>query len=113
MDIALETFRRPCTDASPESIGRSTVTIDEAGYLALARLEQKLIDSGQDELFMDTDERTIHIDPPLNQNDLRDRKVRVFLDENTQAGVFHVVARHARDDSLIYTQPTMVRLVAI
>jgi hypothetical protein len=113
MEIALETFKKPGTDTPPENIGRSTVTIDEAGYLALSRLEQELLESGQREVLMDTDERTIQIVPPVNQSELRDSKIRVFLDEETRAGVFHVVARHARDNCMIYTQPTMVRLVAI
>ncbi len=113
MNIALETFKQPTTDVPPENIGRSTVSIGEDGYLALSRLEQELLQTDQDELLMDTDEKTVQLDAPVGQGELHDSKVRVFLDEETRAGVFHLVARHSRDNSMIFTEPTMLRLIAI
>lgn len=113
MDIALETFKQPAANLPPENIGRSTVSIGEEGYLALSRLEQELQRSGQDELLLDADQNTIQLDAPIKEDELHDSKVRVFLDEDTKAAVFHLVARHSRDNSMIFTEPTMLRLIAI
>lgn len=113
MDIALDTFKKPAPGMPSENIGRSTITIDETGYLSLERLEQKLLDSGQAELLVDTDEKTLQLHAPVDQEDLRDTRIRLFLDNDTRAGLFHLVAQHARDESIIYTEPTLVRLVAV
>jgi len=112
MEIALETFRKPAMDMPSETIGRSTITIGETGYLELEKLEKQLLDSGQTELMVDTDGRAMQLDTPIKQDDLRETRIRVFLDEDAQAG-FHIVAKHAQDDSLIYTEPAMVRLVVV
>jgi hypothetical protein len=113
MEIALDTFKKPATGMPSENIGLSTVTIGAEGYLELERLEQELLESGKPEVLVDADDKTVQMETPLGQDELREPRIRVFLDDDTQGGFFHVVARDARDGGVIYTEPTMVRLVAV
>ena len=113
MELALETYRKAPTHTISEEIGRSKLTIGQGEYRELERLEAKLKDSGKAEILVDLREREIEIETPDAHADLKDTKVRMFLDGEAQAGLFHVVAKSAVDDSLIYTEPTLVRLIAL
>jgi hypothetical protein len=112
MEIAVETFRKPTKNAPSEVVGISKVTVDEAAYRTLEKLEERLTASEKDEMTVATDEGSPALETPEALNDLRDTRIRLFLDDNNAAH-FHVTARLQQDNSLIYTEPTMIRLVAM
>lgn len=113
MELRLETFRKTANESNSEEIGQSRITIGQAEYRELERLEKKLKDSDENEMMIDLTNRDVEIETPDASGELKDTKVRLFLDEEAQAGLFHVVAKSAMDDSLIYTEPSLVRMVAL
>ena len=112
MELAVETFRKPTKNAPSEAVGISKVTVDEAAYRALEHLEERLTASDQEEMTVAIDEESPAVETPETLNELKDTRIRLFLDDNNAAH-FHVTARLAQDNSLIYTEPTMIRLVAM
>jgi hypothetical protein len=113
MELALETFRKTASDERSESIGHSKMVVRDASYRALARLEEALKGREQNEMMIDIDANKLQLDTPDECSDLSDCKIRLYIDEESRAGLFHVVGRQARDNSLIYTEPAMVRLIAL
>lgn len=113
MELALETYRKPALIGSSESVGYAKVMVGNGGYRELERLEERLRESEQDELMLDIDASDIELELPDDCGDMSDCKVRVYLDGETRAGLFHVVGRSSRDSSLVYTEPAMVRLIAL
>lgn len=112
MKLSLDTYRKVSSHQSSESIGRSSIVVGDAGYRALEQLEQSLKTLDQSELMMDIESSDFQVKAPDGCDDLRDCKVRLFLDE-TRSGLFHIVGRLARDNSLIYMEPTVVRSVVL
>ena len=113
MELALETYRKPTLEGSSESVGHARVVVRDGGYRALERLEERLRESEQDELMLDIGASDIELELPDECGDMSDCKLRVYLDGETRAGLFHVVGRTSRDSSLVYTEPAMVRLIAL
>jgi hypothetical protein len=87
--------------------------VSDDGYRALEQLEQQLKENDQPELMMDVAASQIDLDLPGECGEVNQCKIRVYLDEETRAGLFHFVGHASRDDSLVYTEPTMVRLIAL
>ena len=112
MELALETFRKPAKTAPSEAIGISKVVIDETAYRALEKLEKRLTVSEESELLVAAKDEPLAIKAPEAFDDLRNTRIRLFLDDS-DAAHFHFTARRAEDNSLIYTEPAMIRLVAM
>ena len=112
MELALETFRKPTQQAPSESIGISKVVVDETAYRALEKLERQLTASEHPVLLVAAESEPLDLEAPDAFSDLRNTRIRLFLDD-TDAGHFHFTARRAQDNSLIYTEPAMIRLVAM
>lgn len=113
MELTLETYRKANTESSSTEIGPSKVTIEQAKYREIEELEAKLKDSGQNEILVDFKQGELDIEAPRAHSALKEVKLRLFMDEEAEAGLFHVVAKSAEDNSLIYTEPTLVRMVAL
>jgi hypothetical protein len=102
MEITVETFLKPNPQAESEAAGRTTLVIDENAFLALEKAEELYAVRDQD----------IDVDLPSDIGALKEENVRIFLSPGSEAGHFHLVARRAEDDALVYTEPAMIRLVA-
>ena len=113
MNLSLDTYRKSSSHQTSENIGRSSIVVGDAGYRALGELEERLKRLDQTELLMDMESGSFQVNAPDGCEDLRDCKVRLFLDDETDSGLFHIVGRLARDNSLVYTEPTVVRLLAL
>tara|TARA_R110002049_G_scaffold223668_1_gene395314 strand:- start:792 stop:1133 length:342 start_codon:yes stop_codon:yes gene_type:complete len=113
MELALETYRKAKTHDSSEEIGRTKLTINPEDYRKLEHLEETLKKSGQSEMLLNIKDGMFDIDTPQGNGNLLEPRLRMFLDQETEAALFHVVARSSADNSLIYTEPTLVRLVAM
>ena len=113
MEISVDTFLKKNPRATSETVGRTTLCVEEKAFLELAEMEQTLQDSASRELTVPAAEGAIDIDAPRALGALQDPMVRVFLDRESQAGHFHLVAKRAQDQALVYTEPTMIRLVAM
>ena len=112
MQLSLDTYCK--TEGRPSrEIGRSTVEVSAGGFRALESLEEKLRASEQQELYADADEASITLELPEAIDSLTDCQVRVFLGGEEQAAHFHLVGREANEGSLVYTNPVMVRMVAV
>ncbi len=113
MDISLDTFLKPEPAAASEIVGRTRLSLDEGAYRQLFELEEKLKERATRELLVDAEECAIDVNAPQEIGDLKEPQVRVFLDKEGEAGHFHLVATRASDDALVYTEPTMIRLMAV
>ncbi len=113
MDISLETFVKQDPSFSSETAGATSITVQESGYLELESLEEKLKASQERELLVPVRDKSVEVSVPGGVGALEDQKLRIFLDEQGEEGYFHLVARRASDDALVYTEPAMIRLVAV
>lgn len=112
MELSVETFLKPTPQASSETVGQARLSLNESVYQQLTDLEQTLKNSASKEVTIAASEHDIDIDSPSDVGALKDKKVRVFLDRENQAGHFHLVAKRSSDEALVYTEPAMIRLVA-
>ncbi len=113
MDISVDTFLKPDLGTASETVGRTTMSLDESAYQKLVEVEELLKDRSSQEMLVPVDEHEIDVSAPGDLGDLTEQKVRVFLGTDEQAGHFHLVAKRASDRALVYTEPTMIRLVAV
>lgn len=113
MQLSLETFCKGADEQSSNEIGRSAVTVSADSYRKLEALEQQLRESDQQELFADIHDTAIDVETPDAVDQLRQCKVRLYLDGEQQAAHFHLVGHRADDNSLIYTNPVLVRTVIV
>lgn len=112
MEITVETFLKPNPQAESEAAGQTTLVIDESAFLALEKAEESLKEGESAEALYAVRDQDIEVDPPSDIGALKEENVRVFLSPGSEAGHFHLVARRAADDALVYTEPAMIRLVA-
>lgn len=113
MKLSLNTYRKPSARQPSENIGRSDIVVGDAGYRTLEQLEERLKTMDESELMMDIESDSFQVSAPDGCDDLYDCKVRLFMDHESDSGLFHIVGRLARDNSLVYTEPAVVRLVAL
>jgi hypothetical protein len=113
MQLSLETFCKTPGEQRSSEIGRSELTVSAASYRKLEALEDKLRESDQQELFADVDDTAIEVETPAAVDGLKECKVRLYVDREEQAAHFHVIGRQAGDNSLIYTNPVLVRTLVV
>ncbi|KAA1191902.1 hypothetical protein F0M18_10265 [Pseudohalioglobus sediminis] len=113
MELALETFRKTARQSPSDPIGIASFKVDEDTYKMLEKLENRLKDEGSRELFHEVHPRELELDMPDKCGEISDCKLRLYLDAESGAGHFHVVAEEQHNGNLIYTEPTMIRMVAL
>lgn len=113
MDISVETFLKPDPGATSESVGLTRLSVEESAYVELMELEENLKDSNNRETMVSAETHAIEVSTPQKIGELKEPQVRVYLDSQSGLGHFHLVAKRASDNALVYTEPTMIRLVAV
>ncbi|RLQ21762.1 hypothetical protein DWB85_10770 [Seongchinamella sediminis] len=111
MNITVETFLKAQPGDSSEPVGPSRLTLDDSAYQNLLKLEQQLMESDSPELVIPA--RRVDVDAPAGVGPLDAPQMRVFLDPSKDAAHFHLVARRGSDGALVYTEPTMIRMLAV
>lgn len=111
MDITVETFVKPQAGESSEAMGQTRLSLDDKTYRELLKLEERLLDSESEELMIAAG--SVDIDAPAKLGSLAEAKMRLFLDPSQDAAHFHLVAKRSTDGALVYTEPTMIRMVAV
>ena len=113
MELSLETYvKRGATEAA-EEIGRAKLVVQPGGYQHLESLESQLRETGAEEILVDFDARHIALEMPQPLAEIKEPKLRVTLEKEAALGHFHVVAKHAEDDSLIYTNTATIRTLVM
>ena len=77
----------------------------------LEELEKELMQSDEDTLLRDVSPETIHLETPAACGDLKECQLRLVHENDLEASHVHVVARQASDNSLVYTDTVMVRML--
>ncbi len=113
MELSVDTFLKSTPEAKSDVVGRTTITVDEEGFRQLEKLEESLKSSGSEELLAPVHEAAIQAEVPADLGEIRDQKVRIFLGEDGETGQFHLVAKRVDDEALVYTEPTIIRLIAV
>lgn len=113
MELSLDTFIEESGRSDDESVGRSTVSIGDESFVKLAELESALKEATSDEILVDAASHHIDLQAPSELGRLGELKVRVFLDPESQLGVFHLIAKRESDAAEVFTEPTMIRMVAL
>ena len=111
MDITVETFVKEQPGNSSEPMGPTRLSLNEAAYRDLLKLEEQLVDSESRELMVGAN--TVDIDAPAKIGSLAEPQMRLFLDPSKDAAHFHLVAKRSTDGALVYTEPTMIRMLAV
>lgn len=113
MELSLETFVKRDAATGAEEVGRAKVVVQPGGYQHLESLENQLRETGAEEILVDFDTQHIALEMPRPLAEIKEPKLRVTLEKEGALGHFHVVAKHARDDSLIYTNTATIRTLAM
>ncbi|TDG15983.1 hypothetical protein E2F43_07095 [Seongchinamella unica] len=111
MDITVETFLKEKNQNTSEPVGPTRLTLDESAYRDLVKLEQRLLSTEMPELLVDAE--AVDVAAPSELGPLDNQQMRLFTDPAEDAAHFHLVARRSSDGALVYTEPTMIRLVAV
>ena len=112
MELALDTHSKPAPNKMSEDVGLTKFVVNEKVFKMLEEMEQKLIESDQDELFLALDPNTIELNMPCDWEDLTSCSIRMYIDkmdENTS--LFHIVGHDVEDNSLIYTDAVKLRTI--
>lgn len=113
MELSLETYVKRDASAGSEELGRAKVVVQPGGYQHLESLEKQLKDSGAEEILVDIDARHIAFEMPPEAAEIKEPKLRITLEKEAALGHFHLVAKHAADNSLIYTNTATIRTLAM
>ena len=113
MDLSLETFLKTDPRDRSEEMGPTNLAVNEDAYMELLKHEEALKRSPSRELQIPISEASIDVDAPDHLGWLKDQKLRIFLDNESHDAHFHLVAKRARDEALVYTEPAMIKLIAI
>ena len=113
MQLTLETWHKPQRARRSEEIGITRLEIDEHQYRRLEEVELELRSSDAKEAFLDLQDDDVILQPPAKCGSLADCRLRVYLRDDDDSGLFHLVGRRAKDDALVYTNSVMVRTVAV
>ena len=111
MDITVETFLKQQPGDTSEPVGPTRLSLDESAYRDLLKLEERLLDSGSEELLVEA--QSVDIEAPSELGRLDAPRMRIFLDPSKEAAHFHLVAKRDTDGALVYTEPTMIRMIAV
>jgi len=111
MNITVETFLKQQPGDTSEPVGPTRLSLEEPAYRDLLKVEERLLDSGQEELLVEA--QRVDIETPSGLGPLDAPRMRVFLDPSKEAAHFHLVAKRSTDGALVYTEPTMIRMVAV
>ncbi len=113
MDLSLETFLKTDPRDRSEEIGPTIFAVDEDAYLELVEHEEALKNSSAREVHVPIDEASVDVNAPVRVGCLKDQKLRIFLDNEGKDAHVHLVAKRASDEALVYTEPAMIKLIAI
>ena len=86
--------------------------IDEKAYRSLETIEKQLQEGEEREAYVAVDPDALDLQLPKNCGQLSDFKIRVYLREEDDSGLFHLVGRRKSGDGLVYTNAVMLRTVA-
>jgi hypothetical protein len=113
MDLSLETFLKTAPRDTSEKVGPTSLSVDEDAYMELVEHQETLKVASSRETLVPIDDSTIDVNAPDHLGGLKDQQVRIFLDDEGQEAHFHLVAKRASDEALVYTEPAMIKLIAI
>ncbi len=113
MELTVETHLKPNQNQASRDVGLTKMLIEESVYHMLEEMEDELVESNQREMFKDIEPESIHLQMPDNFGELSDCQVRMYMPRGVDSGQFHLVGHRASDNSLVYTDAVMVRMVAV
>ena len=114
MQLTLETWNKSDVAEQLEEIGHTAISIDDDTFQQIASTEQSLRQrASSHEAFIDAEAGKVQIKPPPGIGGLVDCKLRVYLNEEDRNGRFHLIARREADNSMVYTRPVMINMIAL
>lgn len=111
MQLRLETFRKSDPSQPSVELGLTLLEFAEPEIRLLEELERQLQQSSEDALLHDISPEVINLEPPASCGELKQCQLRLVHEGDLDATHVHLVARQASDDSLIYTNTVMVRML--
>ena len=111
MQLTLDTYRKDAPGQASQELGISTLEFAEPEIRLLEELEKELMQSDEDTLLREVSPEAIHLETPAACGELKDCQLRLVHENDLEASHVHVVARQASDNSLVYTDTVMVRML--
>ncbi len=112
MQLTVEAWHKPELESNSRKLGRMRLDIDEQAYRSLEKIEKKLQESEEREAYLAVDPAELDLQLPRQCGQLSNFRIRVYLREEDDSGLFHLVGRREADDGLVYTNAVMLRTVA-
>jgi hypothetical protein len=112
MQLTVEAWHKPEPASTSQALGLMRLDIDEKAYRSLEKIERKLQDSEEREAYLPVNPDELHLKIPSHCERLSDCQIRVYLRDEDDSGLFHLVGRRAGGDGLVYTNAVMLRTVA-
>ena len=111
MQLRLDTYRKGAPGETSQELGVSTLEFAEPEIRLLEKLEKELMQSDENSLLHDVSPKALHLDTPAACGALKDCQLRLVHENDLDASHVHLVAKQASDDSLVYTDTVMVRML--
>jgi hypothetical protein len=109
--LTLEGWRKAPGADTAQPLGRMSFQVSGRCHEALEAAGEELQRTGDPEAFIDVSPDELALEMPLECGPLVDCQFRVYLSEDDNRIQFHLVGHSARDNSLVYTNPTLVVLL--
>jgi len=112
MKYVLETFRRTSSDDQAIELGTTRLILRDRELALMAKLEKRLCRINQSEIAVDINPDDIQMDAPASCGALKDCRLQLVFNMETHSSSFHVAARQASDNSIVYTDSVKMPLTA-
>ena len=106
--LSIEGWCKPTRDTASQPQGLLRFRVAEKYHCAMERAEEALQINQSGEQFIDVDPKTLELDAAPEYGEVASPRFRVYLGRSDQRGHFHLVARRASDDALIYSNSVMI-----
>lgn len=106
--LSIEGWCKAGSDAKSVPGGLLHFRVAEEYHRAMETAEEALQSNPGGEQYIDVDMATLEFDAAPEYGDIADPRFRVYLGRAYQRGHFHLVARRASDDAMIYSNAVMI-----
>ena len=109
--LTLEGWREAPGSDAPQPLQQIRFYVSGRYQRALEAAGEELLRTGDPERFIEVNPDEISLQMPPECGPLADCRFRVYRSKEDDRTQFHLVGHAARDNSLVYTNPTLVLLL--
>lgn len=106
--LTIEGWCKPDAAGASIPIGELHFRVDEEYHTLMEQAEENMAKNHEPETLIDVDINTMELQTSNECGELTDCKFRVYLTPDDDRGHFHLVAKRASDNALVYSNAVMI-----